>query len=116
MKKKDIKIEKINPNVLLIELRNSFDEKSIRQFIKLVKPELKNIKYAIFDIRKLDFIDGVGCHAFRSFQTSFKSVGGTIRLCNVPESLVPIFRLNRLEKSISIHNTLEEAVIATAVN
>ncbi len=104
------KTEKVD-NILIIEiLTEKFDVNQSIQFVNEVEPLLDKVKNAVFDIRSLKFIDGPGCSFFQLCQTSLRSAGGIIKLCNVSEQVATIFRLIRMDHIIDIFTTRKEAL------
>ena len=68
----------------------------------------------IIDLRRLEGIDSMGLEAFTALQRQCEEQLGMVRFCGPDATLRKIFELTRLDRSLVVHEKIEEALASFA--
>ena len=81
-----------------------------RAFLPVVasKPRL-----VIVNLEELDFIGSLGLGMLVELQRSLKLSGGTLRLACAQDVIIDVIKRCRLERVLTVHDTVEEALAAS---
>lgn len=79
-----------------------------RQFAELREGATK----IVFDMRRIRFVDSVGCGAILSCLKMVTAEGGDLKLSEVTQPVRSVFELIRLHRICDIFETRDEAVAA----
>ena len=91
----------------LAGLLDAFSEPTFRKVLeKYVEAEPQNV---ILDLSKIDFIDSSGLGALVQIAKKAQTSGGTFQVVTNPR-VTQTVKLVRLEKFLSLQNTLDEAL------
>jgi anti-sigma B factor antagonist len=75
-------------------------------------PVLKDARYLVLDMERIQFVDSRGCGAILSCLKNVSARGGDLKLCRVTGPVLKTFELIRMPSICQIVSTREEAVEA----
>ncbi len=64
----------------------------------------------IINLENIEYVDSSGFGMFLSIMKTAKNNGGEIKICNVKESVMDLFKLLHLHNVFEIYNSVEEGV------
>jgi anti-sigma B factor antagonist len=71
---------------------------------------INNYTGLVINLEYIDYIDSSGFGMFLSIMKTAKNNGGEIKICNVKESVMDLFKLLHLHNVFEIYNSVEECV------
>ncbi len=71
---------------------------------------INNYTGLVINLENIDYIDSSGFGMFLSIMKTAKNNGGEIKICNVKESVMDLFKLLHLHNVFEIYNSVEECV------
>ncbi len=89
------KITAINAEGLKKELNNIFND---------------NVKKLIISFENINFIDSTGFGIFLSVMKTAESNDGELKLCNVNQEIMKLFKLLHLDNVFDIYNTVDDCL------
>ncbi len=89
------KISALITDSLKEEINNLFNDKSNKLIINL---------------EEIEYVDSSGFGMFLSIMKTAKNNGGEIKICNVKDSVMDLFKLLHLHNVFEIYNSVDECV------
>ena len=100
-------------DLLIIELPENLVANNIKEFKKVVEPHLGTNPMIVLDFSQVGIVDSLGIGTILSILKQVKAQKGDLKLYNVDEDLVDLFRLMRLDRVFDIYDTRQEAIDAS---
>lgn len=98
-------------NVEVIALPvSTLDVTNSPEFKRDIEPFIKENPRTVLDMVNIKFVDSSGCGAILSCLRKARAENGDVRMCNVADQIVELFKLIRLDRIIEVHKTKEAAV------
>ena len=99
--------------LLIVELPENLVANNIKEFKKVVEPHIDTNPMIVLDFSHVGIVDSLGIGTILSILKRVKAKKGDLKLYNVDEDLVDLFRLMRLDRVFDIYETRQEAIDAS---
>ena len=99
--------------LLIVELPENLVANNIKEFKKVVEPHIDTNPMIVLDFSQVGIVDSLGIGTILSILKRVKAHKGDLKLYNVDEDLVDLFRLMRLDRVFDIYETRQEAIDAS---
>ncbi|MFW6053167.1 MAG: STAS domain-containing protein [Desulfosalsimonas sp.] len=106
------KSEKTGDVLVIRVIEDAVDAANALEFKNEISPLLKTSKKVALDMNRVKFMDSSGVGAMLSCLRVLHEENGELKLFNVKEQLVQLFKLVRLDRIIDIHDSKKEALKA----
>ena len=70
----------------------------------------KKALWLCVDLRSVTYIDSSGIATFVEGLKFMKAYGGKLRFCEVPPSILEIFRFSKLDRVFEVYGTIDDAI------
>jgi anti-sigma B factor antagonist len=101
-------------DICILEWRNShLDSSNTKEFKVQAGSCVGTAKKVILDLTGVTFIDSTGLGALLSILRTLRERNGDFRVCCAAKAIQLLFELVRIDKILDIHETREEAIIAS---
>ena len=100
-------------DLLIVELPENLVANNIKEFKKVVEPYIDTNPMIVLDFSNVGIVDSLGIGTILSILKRVKAQKGDLKLYNVDEDLVDLFRLMRLDRVFDIYETRQEAIDAS---
>ncbi len=106
----ELDVEQID-GVTVVEPRGEYLDASVADdFKRDVSRVLDSNPKAVFDLRRLQFIDSSGIGAILSCLRRVSAAGGDLKLCSVTKPVRGAFEITRMHRVFEIYGTRDEAI------
>ena len=102
--------EKIGDIIIVKLLTDVLDASNTEEFKAAITPIFEKNKKVLLEMEQVKFIDSSGCGVLLYCLRQLNSLGGTLKLYAVQESVRTLFDLVRMHRIIDVFNTKEEAI------
>ncbi len=103
-------------NVAIVELdEEPLDARNYQERKEELQELLEDDRYAVLDMRGVNFIDSSGLSIILSTLRLLKTKGGALAVVYVHSALKTVFEIVQLHKIVSLHETLVPAVDAMKI-
>ena len=102
--------ERVGNVEVLILPGNTLDVTNSHEFKRDTEPVIKENPHVVLDMCNIRFVDSSGCGAILSCLRKARSGNGDIKMCNLAEQIVELFKLIRLDRIIEIHKQKKKAI------
>jgi len=99
-------------DVLIVELPENLVASNIKEFKQVMEPYIKTNPMIVFDFSQVGIVDSLGIGTILSILKQVKALKGDLKLYEVDEDLVNLFRLMRLDRVFDIYESRQEAIDA----
>ncbi len=97
--------------VTILEISGELNHESVARWNEAVTAALKQgHRDFVVDLRQLEGVDSVGLEAFTSLQRQCEEQLGMVRFCAPDPTLRKTFELTRLDRTLGLHESTEEAL------
>ncbi len=97
--------------VTVLEVSGELTWDSVARFSEAVAREFKDGRRDfVVDLRRLEAVDSAGLEAFTALQRQCEEQLGMVRFCGLDSDLLKVLELTRLNRSLVVHNQVEEAL------
>ena len=100
-------------DLLIVRLPENLVANNIKDFKQLVEPCIETNPMIVLDFTEVGIVDSLGIGTILSVLKQVKAQNGDLKLYNVDEDLVDLFRLMRLDRVFDIYETRQEAIDAS---
>lgn len=102
--------EQINEDTVIIFPGRSLDNSNAHEITNLLsKIQRDGLRYAIIDMKELEFLSSAGVGSILGVLGGFRDAGGDIVLCNVGERILHILEILDLRDFLTIEQNEESA-------
>lgn len=105
-----MKIEDISGYKVLTLEMDHLDAVNTNEFTEKITPHIQEGAKVILDLSVLTFIDSSGLGALLNTLRELRSKGGDLKICNVQQAVMVLFKMVRLENLVSIFPSREAAL------
>ena len=77
------------------------------EFLVLCGPQMKNL---VVDLTDVEFCDSSGLSALLIAERKMRENGGMVKLVGLQKKVLSLFRISRLDRAFSIHDSLAKAL------
>jgi len=102
--------ENIGDITIVRVLTDVLDASNTEEFKADITPIFEKSKKILLEMGRVKFIDSSGCGVLLYCLRQLNSLGGTLKLYGVQESVRTLFDLVRMHRIIEVFDTKEEAV------
>lgn len=106
------KSENIDDVLVIRVLADALDAGNVMEFKTEISPLLEASNKVALDMSRVKFMDSSGVGAMLSCLRTLHARNGEIRLFNVKDQLIHLFKLVRLDRVIDIHESRKAALKA----
>lgn len=106
------KSEKTDDVLVIRVITDALDAANAIEFKSDISPLLKTSKKIAMDMNRVKFMDSSGVGAMLSCLRALHAENGELKLFNVKDQLLQLFKLVRLDRIIDIHNSKKSAIKA----
>ncbi|MFP4194961.1 MAG: STAS domain-containing protein [Desulfosalsimonas sp.] len=107
-----LKSEKTEDVLVIRVIADALDAANALEFKTEISPLLKTSKKVALDMNRVKFMDSSGVGAMLSCVRTLHEENGELKLFNLKDQLVQLFKLVRLDRIIDIHNSKKETLKA----
>jgi anti-sigma B factor antagonist len=102
-------------DLTVLEVSGEFTWDSVARFSEAVDRAFKESRRDfVVDLRHVEFIDSVGLEALTALQRRCEEQLGMVRFCGPNPDVKKVFELTRLDRNLTIHDEMEEAMASFA--
>jgi len=104
-------LEPCNDYTMSIDAGTRLDNNNAHDLVETLNLVQSNgYRYAIIDMKQLTFISSAGVGSILGSVDMYRSTGGDIILCNIPQEILHILRVLDLTEYLTIKGNAEDAV------
>lgn len=86
------------------------DASRTEEFKRDIAPVLEGVRFAVFDLSRLSFVDSAGIGALLSCLRRLNALEGDLKLFGLLPQVRGVFELTRMQRIFDIFDTEEEAI------